>query len=93
MSWREQIEPDWFHEAPFYLAAIIAHGALLSINPVINWGGVIAPEKAIPIEFVAELPIPPIVPPAPPPALSPGGDGSNAPPKHGPGKFEAEKVK
>lgn len=93
MSWREQIEPDWFHEAPFYLAAVIAHGALLSVNPVINWGGVIAPEKAIPIEFVAEIPLPPIVPPALPPEPKLGGDGSNAPPKHGPGKFEAEKIK
>ncbi len=95
MSWREQIEPDWFHEAPFYLAAVIAHGALLSFNPVINWGGVIAPEKAIPIEFVAEVPLPRVEQPAPPlkPELNPGGDGSNAPPKHGEGKFEAEKVK
>ena len=93
MSWREQIEPDWFHEAPFYLAALIAHGALLSINPVIKWGGMIAPEKAIPIEFVADIPLPPVVPPVMPPELNPGGDGSNAPPKHGPGKFEAEKVK
>ncbi|MDP3542753.1 MAG: hypothetical protein Q8T11_09850, partial [Elusimicrobiota bacterium] len=93
MSWREHIEPDWFHEAPFYLAAIIAHGALLSFNPVINWGGLKPPEKAIPIEFVAEIPLPPAVQPAPPPELNPGGDGSNAPPKHGPGEFERETVK
>jgi colicin import membrane protein len=79
MSWREHVEPDWFHEAPFYLAAIIAHGALLSINPVINWGGLKPAEKAVPIEFVAEIPLPPIVSP-PMPSLAPGGDGSNAPP-------------
>jgi TonB family protein len=94
MSWREQIEPDWFHEAPFYLAAIIAHGALISFNPTINWGGAAAPEKAIPIEFVADVPLPPVVQPAPPkPELNPGGDGSNLPPKRGAGEFEAEKVK
>jgi TonB family protein len=93
MSWREQIEPDWFHEAPFYLAAIIAHGALLSFNPMINWGGVIAPEKAIPVEFVAEIPLPPpVVEPIIQPRLA-GGDGSNTPPKHGPGVFEREKIK
>lgn len=94
MSWREQIEPDWFHEAPFYLAAVIAHGALLSFNPMMNWGGAAAPEKAIPVEFVAEIPLPPIVQPVmPPEKLVPGGDGSNAPARHGPGKLEAEKVK
>ncbi len=93
MSWREQIEPDWFHEAPFYLAAIIAHGALLSFNPIIQWGSLTPPEKAVPIEFVAEIPLPPIIPPAPPPSLNPGGDGSNAPPQRGPGKFEREQVK
>jgi TonB family protein len=93
MAWREHIEPDWFHEAPFYLAALIAHGALLSFNPVIEWGGMKAPEKAVPIEFVAEIPLPPIVQPVMAPELQPGGDGSNLPPKHGPGEFEREKVK
>jgi len=94
MSWREHIEPDWFHEAPFYLAAVIAHGMLLTINPVMNWGGMAVPEKAIPVEFVAEIPLPPIVPPLmPPPETNLGGDGSNLPPKHGPGAFEREKVK
>jgi len=93
MSWREQIEPDWFHEAPFYLAAIIAHGALLSFNPVISWGGLKAPEKAIPVEFVAEIPLPPpVVEPIVQPRLA-GGDGSNLAPKHGPGVFEREKIK
>ncbi|MBI5246929.1 MAG: TonB family protein [Elusimicrobia bacterium] len=92
MSWREQVEPDWFHEAPFYLAAIIAHGALLSINPVIQWGSLAPPEKAVPVEFVAEIPLPPTVSP-PLPHLAPGGDGSNTPPKHGPGEFESQKVK
>ena len=92
MSWREQIEPDWFHEAPFYLAAIIAHGALLSFNPVISWGG-LKPEKAIPVEFVAEIPLPPPVAlPIVQPRLT-GGDGSNLAPKHGPGVFEREKIK
>jgi len=93
MSWREHIEPDWFHEAPFYLAALIAHGALLSFNPIIQWGGLAMPEKAIPVEIVAEIPLPPIVAPPPPPSLDSGGDGSNAPPKHGPGEFEREQVK
>ena len=95
MSWREHIEPDWFHEAPFYLAAIIAHGALISFNPIINWGSLAVPEKAVPIEFVADIPLPPVVSPPPPPLpqLAPGGDGTEGPPKHGKGKFEAEKVK
>ena len=90
MSWREEIEPDWFHDAPFYLAAIIAHGALITLNPAIRWGSGASPiEKAVPIEFVADVPPPPTVNLAPTPA----GDGTNAPPRHGPGKLQPERVK
>lgn len=90
MSWREEIEPDWFYEAPFYLTAIIAHGALLTLNPVINWGSAKrALDKVVPIEFVAEIPLPPSLNLAP----SPGGDGTNAPPHHGPGQYEPAKAK
>ena len=52
MSWRENIEPDLFYEAPFYLAALIAYGGLLTLNPAIHWGSAErALDKIMPVEF------------------------------------------
>ncbi len=95
MSWREAIEPDWFHEAPFYVATLIAHGALLTLNPAMQWGSGPMPEKVVPVEFVAEIPrpqeqTPPELAP-PPPALARGDDAGA--PKKGAGELEREKVK
>ncbi len=91
MSWRAQLEPDWLHEAPFYLVALIAHGALLSLNPVIRWGSLAAPEKTFPIEFVTAASLPPIISPIAPPR--PSEENFNTPPKRSPKKSRPGKVK
>ncbi|MDX6768742.1 MAG: hypothetical protein SF051_04365, partial [Elusimicrobiota bacterium] len=88
MAWEDDVDPDWIHELPFWLVAAMAHGALLTLNPVLRWGTAPrADEKILPVEFVAALPV---VEPNLAPAA---GDGTTAAPRHGPGAYEAPKVK
>lgn len=91
MAWQDDLEPDWFHELPFWVVAAMAHGALLTFNPALRWGDAQrAPERVLPIEFVAAPP----PAPAPAPELPPPGIGQTPPtPKNGPGPVEREQVK
>ena len=90
MSWREQVEYDWFHEAPFYLASLIAYAGLLTLNPAIRWGsGERLADKIVPVEFVAEIPLPPALEASPGPSARAERDAIkigaiDAPPKPAP---------
>lgn len=88
MAWEDDVEPDFVHELPFWLVAAMAHGALLTLDPILRWGAAPrADEKVIPVEFVAQLPI---VEPTLAPAA---GDGRGDTPRRGPGAYEPPKLK
>jgi TonB family protein len=92
MAFERELDPDWFHEVPFYLAATVAYGFLFLLNPSLRWGSAERPpDPSVPIEFVAAPP----PTPAPTPNLAPaGGRGKTAAlPHKGPGKFTPEKVR
>lgn len=90
MAFEDDFDPDWLHDLPFYIVAVMAHGSLLVFNPTLRWGSAQkALEQIVPIEFVAQLP-PPSVNLAPAPGV-PGK--TDRPPRHGPGEYKPEKVK
>jgi colicin import membrane protein len=88
MAWEEQLDPDWLDEAPFFVAAAFAYGVLFISDPTIRWGSAErAPDRAVPIEFVAKLPVPS-------PNLAPAlGGGDDRTPRRGPGEYVPEKIR
>jgi TolA protein len=89
MAFDDDLEPDWFHELPFFLTTAVLYAALFTANPVIRWGSRPRADAAVPVEFVASVPGPsPNLAPAPP-----GDARSPAPPRAGPGEFVPKKVR
>jgi TonB family protein len=88
MAWEEHLAPDLLDEAPFFVAALIVYAGLFVLDPTIRWGArERAPDRSVPIEFVAQLP-------APSPNLAPAvGGGDDRMPRHGPGEYVPEKVR
>lgn len=90
MAFEDDFDPDWLHDAPFYIVAVMAHGAILFSNPTLRWGSAQkALDMAVPIEFVARVP-PASADLAPAPAVP---AKTESPPRHGPGEYRPEKVK
>jgi len=88
MAWEDHIRPHWFDEMPFFVAAALGYAALFALNPQIRFGSrEREPDRAVPIEFVAQLPVPS-------PNLAPAlGGGDDQTPRLGPGAFEPEKAR
>jgi len=90
MAFEDDFDPDWIHDLPFYIVAVMTHGALLVLNPTLRWGSVQkALDMVVPIEFVAQVPTPSVNL-----APAPGRAGkTDQPPRHGPGEYRPEKKK
>lgn len=95
MAWEDRLTPDWFEELPFFVAAAIVFSAVFMLNPIVRWGSrERAPERIVPIEFVAALP-PPMPAPAPPPRFAPAPSvvPDERPARREPGEDVPEKIK
>lgn len=90
MAFEDDFDPDWIHDLPFYIVAVMAHGWLLVLNPTMRWGSVQkALDMVVPIEFVAQAPTPSVnLAPAP---ARPGK--TEQPPRHGAGEYRPAKIR
>ncbi|MBI4346677.1 MAG: hypothetical protein HY553_07460, partial [Elusimicrobia bacterium] len=85
--------PDWQRDVPCLFLAVALHITILSGNPRLYWGSAAKPADApIPVEFVTELPKPPLVAKHVAP-VTPGVGTHDSTKGYGPGPLQPEKIK